>query len=129
MIFLDTGFLFVLLNSSEKFHENAIEIYEFYRKLNSIKVINSVVLTEILNKSHKLNLSSSEIFDVLKKDTKIIYLSYKDFLEALNLNMLYGGAINYSDCTILKTMQDLGINNILSFDSDFDKIRGIERIH
>lgn len=129
MIFLDTGFLFVLFNSSEKFHDDAVEIYECYQKINSIKVINSVVLTEILNKSNKLNLTTSEIFDTLKKDTKIIYLSYKDFLDALNLNIMYGGAINYSDCTILKTMQDLSINNILSFDSDFDKIRGIERIH
>lgn len=51
------------------------------------------------------------------------------FLDALNLNRLYGDAINYSDCTILKTMQDLNINNILSFDSDFGKIKGIERIH
>ena len=129
MIFLDTGFLYVLLKSSEKFHENAIEIYGYYQNLNSVKVINSVVLTEILNKSNKLCLSPSEIFNALKKDTKIIYLSYDDFLDALNLNRLYGGAINYSDCTILKTMQDLGINNILSFDSDFDKINGIERIH
>lgn len=27
MIFLDTGVLFVLLNFSEKFHENAVEVY------------------------------------------------------------------------------------------------------
>ena len=56
------------------------------------------------------------------------YLSQEDYISALSINRDYGDSINYSDCIILKTMQDLGINKILSFDSDFDKIHGITRI-
>ena len=80
----------MLLKFSEKFHEDAIEIYGYYQNLNSIKFINSVVLTEILNKSNRLCLSPLEIFNALKKDTKSIYLSYDDFLDALNLNRYMG---------------------------------------
>lgn len=129
MIFLDTGFLYSLFNSSEVTHRCALDIYNYFSGDNSIKVINSVVLVEILNKSKKLNLFPGELFDILNDNTLIMFLSESDLRSTLKLNQDYGNAINYSDCTILKTMGDLGINRIISFDSDFDKIRGIERIH
>lgn len=129
MIFLDTGFLYALFKPSEMNHNDAVEIYNYFSKDNSTKVINSVVLVEILNRSKKLNLFANELFELLNKNTKIIFLSKSDLISALMLNWDYGNSINYSDCTILKTMQDLGINRIISFDDDFDKIKGIERIH
>lgn len=129
MIFLDTGFLYSLFCRSEVTHKCARNIYDYFSEDKSIKVINSVVLVEILNKSRKLNLFPNELFDILNNNTLIVFLSESDFFDALKLNQDYGNAINYSDCTILKTMIDLGINRIVSFDSDFDKIKGIERIH
>ena len=38
-------------------------------------------------------------------------------------------SVNYSDCTILKTMMDNNVSVVVSFDSDFDKINGIRRIY
>ena len=84
---------------------------------------------KILNRSKKLNVFAEEIYDLLKEEVMIVYLSENDFMAALDLNKHFGNSINYSDCTIVKTMGDLGINRIISFDDDFDKIRGIERIH
>lgn len=43
------------------------------------------------------------------------------------LNIIIG--VNYSDCTILKTMMDNNVSVVVSFDSDFDKINGIRRIY
>lgn len=129
MIFLDTGFLYALFRNSESYHDDAINIYRHYEKSNSIKVINSVVLTEILNRSKKLNLLTTQLFDVLNEKTHIVFLSEEDLKRALLLSKDYGYAINFSDYTIIKTMQDLDITRIISFDSDFDKIKGIERIH
>ena len=118
-----------MFDSSEVTHRCALDIYNYFSDDNSIKVINSVVLVEILNKSKKLNIFPNELFNILNNNTLIIFLSENDLISALKLNQDYGNAINYSDCTILKTMVDLGINRIISFDSDFDKIKGIERIH
>jgi len=41
----------------------------------------------------------------------------------------YNQSVNYSDCTILKTMMDNNVSVVVSFDSDFDKINGIRRIY
>lgn len=128
MIFIDSGFLFILLRSSEKFHSDAVDIFNYYSRINATKVINSVVLIEILNKSKKLNLTPIEIYNAIKTDAIIVPVYDEDLKLALEINKFYNDAINYSDCTIIKTMQDLRINNVLSFDSDFDKINGINRI-
>ena len=53
----------------------------------------------------------------------------EDYVGAINLSKHYDNAINYSDFIILKSMQDKKINQIVSFDRGFDKIKGIERIY
>lgn len=129
MIFLDTGFIYALLRPSEFHHDAAANIYKNYWDIDSIKVINSVVLSEILNRSVKLNVFAEEIYDSLVDEVMIVYLSENDFKHALELNKYFGNSINYSDCTVLKTMMDLGINKIVSFDNDFDKVNWVQRIH
>lgn len=129
MIFLDTGFIYALLRPSEFHHSAAANIYKNYWDIDSIKVINSVVLSEILNRSVKLNVFAEEIYDSLIEEVMIVYLSENDFKYALELNKYFGNSINYSDCTVLKTMMDLGINKIVSFDNDFDKVNWVQRIH
>lgn len=86
MIFLDTGFLYSLFRPSEFHHNDALNIYDNYWDIDSIKVINSVVLSEIFNRSKKLNVFAEEIYDLLKEEVMIVYLSENDFMAALDLN-------------------------------------------
>ena len=41
----------------------------------------------------------------------------------------YDGTLSFADAVSVEIMKDLGINQIVSFDSDFDKVDGIIRIH
>jgi len=41
----------------------------------------------------------------------------------------YGGTLSLADSLSLQIMIEMGINKIASFDSDFDKIKGITRIY
>lgn len=56
------------------------------------------------------------------------FLKVDDYQNAFGLFKYYNRSINYADCTILQSMQNHGITRIVSFDSDFDKIKGIQRI-
>lgn len=87
--------------------------------------------TETLNGIHRCEKRKSleEIYDIMCETAEIIYLKPTSYLEAINLSKHYNNAINYSNFIILKTMQDKKINKIVSFDSGFDKINGIERIY
>ena len=129
MIFLDSCFLISLISDKSRKHEDALNLLDIVDYEH--KVINSLVLSETLNGIHRCEKRKSldEIYEILSQTADIIYLTQKDYLEAINISKYYNNAINYSDFIILKTMQDKRINKIVSFDSGFDKINGIERIY
>ena len=71
----------------------------------------------------------NELFIYLNEMNEIVYLKEKDYDESVKLSGYYNSSINFSDCTILESMQKLGINKIVSFDSDFSKIKGLSVIN
>ena len=85
------------------------------------------VLNSLKKNNHKIELD--EILDTLLNLDKVVFLTDKDYNESLNLFKFYNLSVNYSDCTILKTMMDNNVSVVVSFDSDFDKIKGIRRIY
>ncbi|MBR0271058.1 MAG: PIN domain-containing protein [Methanobrevibacter sp.] len=96
-------------------------------------IINNTVLTETINflskcKKIKQGYIIKESIEIILNSCDIHYLNSNEYNDAIDLYLHYNGAINYSDCTILKSMESLGINKIVSFDSDFDSILGIKRI-
>lgn len=103
----------------------ALIVREEIGEYNELTVINTTVLVETLNFTAKTGSLADDVYDELKGHNQIVSLTFKDYINSLNLNMWYGNSINYSDCTIINTMFNLGINKIATFDSDFTKIKGI----
>lgn len=75
-------------------------------------------------------------YDIVKKmhqqlyaENKVVQLNNDDYLESLDISTWFGNSINYSDCTILNTMMNMGINTIVSFDNDFKKFGLLEVIY
>ena len=77
--------------------------------------------------NHKTDLNS--IIDTLLKIDNIHFLNDKDYAKSIELYKYYNQSLNFSDCTILCTILKNNISNIVSFDSDFDKIKNIQRIY
>jgi len=44
-------------------------------------------------------------------------------------HLRYDGTLSFADAHSLWLMASLGIREILSFDADFDKASGVDRIH
>ena len=128
MIFLDTSYINGLIirnDSYENFSENIRPILQ-----KEAKVTNVIVLVEVLNslKPNNFNGDINDIIFCLLNLDIFDWLSAEDYKSAMDLFKYYGGSINYADCTILQSMRKHGITKIASFDSDFDKIKGIQRI-
>ena len=128
MIFLDTSYINGLIirnDSYENFSENIRPILQ-----KEAKVTNVIVLVEVLNslKPNNFNGDINDIIFYLLNLDIFDWLSTEDYKSAMELFKYYGGSINYAHCTILQSMQKHGITKIVSFDSDFDKVKGIQRI-
>ncbi|AMD17230.1 hypothetical protein TL18_03845 [Methanobrevibacter sp. YE315] len=126
MIFVDTSFLIALLIKTDKFHDKALKISEtIYER----KVINNTVLNETLNAfTGNGGKIGKDLYSIIDEMFDIQYLNKSDYEEAIDIYLHYDSSINYSDCTILSTMNKNKINSILSFDADFKKIQGISVI-
>lgn len=128
MIFLDSSYLIGLILKNDSFSYNSHLITPYLEKEN--KIINNTVFNEVLNSltSNNFNYNLPYIKKLLLSFNLDI-LTYDDYKNSFDLFEFYNFSINFSDCTILNTMQNYNINKIASFDSDFDKIKGVKRIY
>lgn len=128
MIFLDSSYIkgLVIKRDSHKEFSNYISPY----LKNETKVINITVVVEVLNALKKNNFRGNikEIIIELCKVDILDWLTKEDYRLAMEKFRFYNGSINFSDCTILVSMEKYGITRIVTTDSDFDKVRGFERI-
>ena len=128
MIFLDSTYLIGVILKKDTFTEKALKLKPVLK--NERKLINNTVFTEVLNSLTATNSTydADELTELLLS-YEIDFLGPDDYVEAVASYKHYNHAINFSDCTILQTMIKNGVSTIVSFDSDFDKIKGIHRIY
>lgn len=123
MIFVDSSFLIALLIQTDSLHEDALKIGH---SIHERKMINSTVLNETLNAfSGKGGKLGKDLFNEIIEMFDIEYLTDECYNDAMEIYLSYDSTINYSDCTILATMFKNGVNKIATFDSDFEKVRGL----
>ena len=129
MIFLDSSYLIGLIIDNDQHHTKAVELKPYLK--NEKKLINNTVLVETLNSIKRTNhsIDTDEIINSILKLDDIDFLTKNDYFKSLELFNYYNQSINYSDCTMLYTMQQYYLNTIVSFDSDFDKVSTINRIY
>ena len=126
MIFLDSSYLIALMLKQDRNYKKASDLKTTI--FNERIIINNTVLSEVLNSFNKYNSPNLKhnVNNMFNFD--IDYLTEQDYKKALTYYRYYNTAINFSDCTILVTMNKYNTDKIVSFDSDFNKIKGIINI-
>ena len=128
MIFLDSTYLMGLILKNDSLYYKSHLLKPYLDDEN--KIINNTVFNEVLNSvtSNNSNYDLNHIKKLLLS-FNIDFLTSDDYLDSFDIFEYYNFSVNFSDCTILNTMQNYNINQIASFDSDFDKIKGVKRIY
>ena len=131
MIFIDANFIIAL---SLKKHDNYNRAIEIWKNIeNEEKITSKLIITEVLNVLNvrlKQNIDLSEkVYKFIANNTTILYdHDYHD--EAMGyLKLYYPERIPFNDCIYMALMEDLGIDEILSFDGHFDLNKNIKRIY
>lgn len=129
MIFLDTSYINGLILNKDTYASLSRSMKPILEE--ETKVTNITVLFEVLNSVDKYNFLGDleDLKNQLLNLNIFDFLTDEDYERAFELFKFYNRSLNFADCTILQTMQNHGITRIASFDSDFDKINGIERIY
>lgn len=128
-IFLDSSFLIYLNASTDESRKPLEQLFK--------KILPEELYTNILVIDETLYISRKKYkipYDLTFNFIKHIILPYTEIIpiEKIDLEPIRKYLIKYeikpSDAIHLAAMEKKGINNIVSEDEDFDKIKGINRI-
>ncbi len=129
MIFVDASFFIAAINKKDQWHDQAGEILPTIRAEE--KVTSGLILSESVTLvgalfGGKIGLN---LFNYIIDNHEIYYPDKELSFNAMETFLKYDGTLSFADSVSLKIMADFGIEKIVSFDSDFDKVKGIQRIH
>lgn len=127
MILIDSSFFIAIFNKSDQWHKRALELFDIIeneeRIIADVVILESVTLIGFISKGKKVK----TLYDNLKDNYRIIETTNL-YDEAMISHLHYDGALSLFDLLQIEIMKNLKINKIVSFDSDFDKVKGIRRI-
>lgn len=134
--FLDTSFILALVLDSDTNHKKALDLKYV---LDEECYINNNVLNEVLTLTgRKINIDSAkelyynliDSFDVLDEYSILNYNS-----ETFNIFEKYIGSnsnktkLSFTDSSIILTMKEFNIPNLVSFDKEFKRVNRIKLIN
>ena len=128
MIFLDTTFVVGLFVSNDDWHDSAVKVYNEIR--NEKLVISNLVIAETVT-ILKNKLETKDILEIYRNIPNFFHVVDDNALydAAMNEFVKYDSSISFFDAMYVAVSKKEGINELVSFDADFDKVEGIVRIH
>ena len=133
--FLDTSFIMGLININDSLHSNSLNLKDVFLE---DCYINNNILNEVLTLSgRKLSIDSArEVYYALIDNCKVIneYEISNYESKAFNVFETYVGVnsnktkLSFTDSSIIVSMREYGIANLVSFDEEFKRVRDINLI-
>lgn len=128
MIFVDASYIIALIVEKDQWHNDAVKLLG---KLKSEdKIITEAMIIESLNLIGRCH-GGKVGYMTFKyiKDNFTIFKSDTLLEESIRYYLKFDGTLSLADCTAIHAMKENDINEILSFDDDFDKVDGITRVY
>lgn len=129
MIFIDSSFLTAYFNENDKWHEKSLAVAELIK--NRKKVISNLIISETVTNIGSLfkGKAGNTTYNHLSKNYTVIYDNKNRSINAMKIYLKYDGVLSFADSLSVQIMKEQNITEITSFDSDFDKVKGILRLH
>jgi len=129
-IFIDSSFLIALINENDSLHEKSLEYLDLIEKNDCY--ISNLIINEVLTViGNKIDLKTAiSAFNLLYD---IFYLideyENKDFNSFVMLVYeKFNAKLSFTDSSVIVNMHNEGIENLLSFDKEFKRVKDINLI-
>ncbi|KZX14665.1 tRNA(fMet)-specific endonuclease VapC [Methanobrevibacter cuticularis] len=127
MILVDTNFLVGLYVTNDQWHEAAVKISD--EVYNQEKIITDLIISEIITLiASKVGAKESKnLYYHILDNYQIYEVDRELYTKSINTLLKYDGTLSLADSLSVEIMKEIGIQEIVSFDKDFDKVDGIIR--
>jgi uncharacterized protein len=129
LIFIDASFFIASVLKNDKWHGRVRKIFPEINKEDKI--------TSILTLSEAVTLTGSlgggkkgvKLYNYIMDNHEVVYVDKDASFRAVETFLKYDGVLSFADSVSVELMKRFNVDSIVSFDSDFDKVDGIYRIH
>jgi len=128
MIFVDSSFFIATVREKDTWHKDALKLAE---KIKEQLLISELIISESITIVGSLEGGKvgKILYEYFLDNCKIEFINEEMLGKTMDTFLTYDGSISLADASSIEIMKKHGVKKIISFDSDFDKIHGIDRIH
>ncbi|BDZ66721.1 type II toxin-antitoxin system VapC family toxin [Methanobacterium ferruginis] len=128
-MFVDSSFFIALAFSKDQWHEQALKLVPKLEKEN--KIVSGPIISEAVTLVGNLSggKAGKMVYDSIIDNCTVFAPEKQLYEEAMQTYLKYDGTLSLTDTISLEVMKIFNIQEIVSFDSDFDKVKGIARIY
>ncbi len=127
MIFAYSSYFIALVREKDRWHKDALRISE---KMREPIIISELVISESITivGSFEGGKAGKTLYEYFLDNCKIEFINEEIMERAMDTFLKYDGSISLADASSIEIMKKYGLKKIISFDSDFDKSKDIDRI-
>lgn len=128
MIFADSSYFIAIVREKDRWHKDALKLTE---KIKESLLISELIISESITMVGSLEggKAGKILYEYFIDNCRIEFMNEEMLEKAMDTFLKYNGSISLADASSIEIMKKHGVNKIISFDSDFDKVNEIDRIH
>lgn len=128
MIFVDSSYFIAIAREKDRWHNDALKLAE---NINESMMISDLIISDSVTLVGSLEggKAGKLLYEYFIDNCEIYYMDEGTLKNAIDTFLKYDGTLSLADAASVEIMKKHRIKKILSFDSDFDKINEIDRIH
>lgn len=128
MIFADSSYFVALADARDRWHEDALRVR---RRVPQEFLVSELVVAESVTivGSRRGGKAARTLYEFFVDACEVAFSDAPLLAEAMALHLAYDGRLSVADCVSLALMGRRRIQEIVSFDKDFDHVRGLRRVH
>lgn len=129
MIFVDSSFFIALVDRKDQWHPAAKALLPVLA--DETIIISDLIIAESVSIIGRRSggKAGEQLYQYFMDNCDLIVTDQKILKGGMSVFLRYDGTLSVSDAVSVFIMKKKNIDRILSFDSDFDKIEGIFRVH
>ena len=126
MIFADSSYFIAIADKKDQWHERARELSKKAQNMIATELVLSESVTAVGARGG--GKAGMALYEYVSDNCQVTFADKEMLDRAMKTYLKYDGTLSLADAVSLVVMEDYDIKNILSFDSDFDKAKGITRL-
>ena len=128
MILADSSYFVALADERDRWHEDALRVRE---AAGRDYLVHDLVVAEALTivGARQGGKPARTLYEYFTDACELAFADAGLLEDAMALHLRYDGSLSVADCVSLALMERRHLRTIVSFDRDFDKVRGLRRIH